>query len=118
MTLPKLWSVLCLWFPVCDTDGDAIKHTYVCLIFLARSTDDCGGSPIHDTLLESCDVEESCTVDHDMALLGVDVSLCRAALAGKLTDMLRALALGANPNFQHAADSSKTPLIKAIESVR
>ena len=43
--------------------------------------------------------------------------LCRAALAGSIPEMLRALALGAIPNWNCKAEDGKTPLIRAIESV-
>lgn len=43
--------------------------------------------------------------------------LCKAAFAGSIPHMLRALGLGASPNWNCKAEEGKTPLIRAIESV-
>lgn len=40
--------------------------------------------------------------------------LCRAAAAGSLPGMLKAIALGADPNFRNSDDAGKTPLIYSL----
>lgn len=43
--------------------------------------------------------------------------LCRAAAAGSLPGMLKAIALGADPNFRNSDDAGKTPLIYSLVKV-
>ena len=43
--------------------------------------------------------------------------LCRAAAAGNLPGMLKAIALGADPNFRNSDDAGKTPLIYSLMKV-
>lgn len=42
--------------------------------------------------------------------------LCKAALTGNSREMLKSLALGADPNWNCKSEEGKTPLIRAIES--
>lgn len=59
----------------------------------------------------------STTSLEDVSKLVPDLLLYKAAGAHNLPVMLEALANKANPNWTNAEDDSKTPLMKAVESV-
>lgn len=60
----------------------------------------------------------SITSFEECSKLHPDLLLYKAARARNLPVMLDALALGANANWHNDEEDGKTPLIKAVESVR
>lgn len=70
------------------------------------------------TECDDADDIKSTTSWEDMSKLDPNMLLYKAAQARNLTVMLEALAHGANPNWVNEEDDGKTPLMKAVETVR
>lgn len=75
-------------------------------------------SAMSDFEMDPPEVPPTMSTDDDASKLSADSLLSKAAVAGSIPEMLRALALGGNPNWNCKAEEGKTPLIHAIESVR
>ena len=63
-------------------------------------------------------MEETATTSwEDMSKLDPNLLLYKAAEARNLPVMSEALANGADPNWVHADEEDKTPIMKAVETV-